>query len=225
MPNKTNNSTNSAQKNIQTTPLQASKKTPSTKSANQQAQATASEISADMDDIRKRLLYLEKRVQDLENELVTVRHVNNILNREVDQLQQYQRRSCIVIDGINTEKEESIDRITKKARNVLIHNLKLDEKEVDSEMDKVHRVGKPKDGKQATILKFKSHSFRAKVYEKRKSIKNKKLKVRVSLTKKRSDLIKYAYSITEDKSLNLKFLFGDISTHGLNERKNCLRMK
>ena len=93
----------------------------------------------------------------------------------------------------------------------MIHNLNLDEKEVDSEIDKVHRVGKPKDGKQATILRFKSHSFRAKVYEKRKSIINKKLKVRVSLTKKRSDLIKYAYSITEDKPLNLKFVFADIN--------------
>ena len=164
-----------------------------------------------MDEIIKRMVYLEKRVDNLENELVTVRHVNNILSKEVDRLQQYQRRSCIVIDGINTEQEESINRITEKARNVLIHNLKFDEKEVDSEIDKVHSVGKPKDGKQATILRFKSHSFRAKVYEKRKSITNKKLKVRVSLTKKRSDLIKYAYSITENTPPNLKFVFADIN--------------
>ena len=47
--------------------------------------------------------------------------------------------------------------------------------------------------------------------EERKSITNKKLKVRVSLTKKRSDLIKYAYSITENTPPNLKFVFADIN--------------
>ena len=69
--------------------------------------------------------------------------------------------------------------------NVLVKNLGFDQERVDSKIDNCHRLGKPNWKKQSTIICFKTCSFRAAVYEKQKIIRNKKLKVKLLLTKKR----------------------------------------
>ena len=81
-------------------------------------------------------------------------------------LQQYQRRPYIVVDGIKPAGGETEDQIKQKVRNVLSKNLAFYEERVDSKVDKCHRLGKPKSEKQSTIICFKTHSFRAAVYEK-----------------------------------------------------------
>ena len=60
---------------------------------------------------------------------------------------------------------------------VLTCNLRFDEEEVQQEFDKCHCVGPVKDGQQTTIVRFKSHKFKEKVYKKKKNnTKIKKLK-------------------------------------------------
>ena len=85
-------------------------------------------------------------------ELNVTKRVNTLLSQEVDDLQQYQRRSCIIIDDINHDECESVADITSKAKNVLNKH-------------KCHRIGpKNEDGTQATILKLESHSFNVTQY-------------------------------------------------------------
>ena len=49
------------------------------------------------------------------------------------------------------------EQMTAKTKNFLIKNLGFEERKVNEELDKCHRLGKAKDGKQSTIIRFKSH--------------------------------------------------------------------
>ena len=98
-----------------------------------------------------------------------------------------------------------------KTKNFLIKNLGFEERKVNEELDKCHRLGKAKDGKQSTIIRFKSHSFQASVYASKSNIQNKKkIKVRLSLTKCRTKIINYAHGITESVP-EVKFAYADIN--------------
>ena len=155
--------------------------------------------------------YAWKASIELEGVLVVTRNANSLLEQEVDNLQQYQRRTCIIVDSITPVKDETEEQITKKTKNFLIKNLGFEERKVNEELDKCHRLGKAKDGKQSTIIRFKSHSFRASVYASRNNIQNKKkLKVKLSLTKRRTKIINYAHRITESVP-EVMFAYADVN--------------
>ena len=98
-----------------------------------------------------------------------------------------------------------------KTKNFLIKNIGFEERKVHEELDKCHRLGKANDGKQSTIIRFKSHSFLTSVYASRSKIENKKkLKVKLSLTKRRTKIINYAHTITEPVP-EVKFAYADVN--------------
>ena len=129
-----------------------------------------------VEELLKRIESLEDKVAELESELIVSKNVNTLLSQEVHDLHQYQRRACIILDGITPNEHETADEITRKAKNVMVKNLNFSEEEVDIELDKYHRLGPARDGKQFTIVRFRSHAFKEKVYRKRKEIKGKKLR-------------------------------------------------
>ena len=63
---------------------------------------------------------LERRVLELEGVVEVTRNANSFLEQEVDNLQQYQRRACIIVDGITSVKDETEEQITAKTKNFLI---------------------------------------------------------------------------------------------------------
>ena len=139
------------------------------------------------------------------------RYTNSLLEQEVDNLQQYQRCAFIIVDGTTVVKDETEEQITTKTKNFLIKNLDFEERKVNKELDKCHLLGKAKDGKQSTIIRFKSHPFRASVYASRSNIQNrKKLKLKLSLTKRRIKIINYAHKITEPLP-EVKFADADVN--------------
>ena len=80
------------------------KKSPASKqntltSATQTTMKSQDEIVAEL---TARIANLEKTVERLQSELVITKNVNDTLTNEIDDLQQYQRRQCIVIDGLQT---------------------------------------------------------------------------------------------------------------------------
>ena len=140
------------------------------------------------------IINLEKTVERLQSELIITKNVHNILTNEVDDQQQYQRRQCIVIDGLQTAPKETILQVTQKAENVLAQHLKLDPDEVLNQTDKCHCIGPLKDDDtQSTIIRFKSHSFREKAHVNRKKCSNCNIKIKLSLTKKRRKTPTYGY--------------------------------
>ena len=141
-----------------------------------------------------------------------------MLSKEIDDLQQYQRRHCIVIDGLRTSPSETSDHVTEKVEKVLIGNLQFDPEEVNYQTDACHRIEpiNTKDGMQSTIVRFKTHSFREAVYLKRRKC-NKKEKIKLSLTQRRRKTLTYAYN-NADKLPETDF-YADI--HG--NLKICLK--
>ena len=160
--------------------------------------------------LEERIIQLEKKVEMLESTLIIAQNTNTLPEKEVDDLHQYQRRACIVVDGIQPEDNETENQIKHKVRNVLTKNLGFEANQVDNEIDKCHRLGKPNRGKQFTIIRFRTHAFRAAVYQKRKTITNNKFKVKLSLTKKRTKTITQAYKMVESNQ-QVKFVFADIN--------------
>ena len=62
-----------------------------------------------------------------------------------------------------------------------------------------------------TIVKFKLHSFKEKVYFKRKAIKQRDVKIKPSLTKHRIELLKDANTlITDNPGTNFLFAYADV---------------
>ena len=86
----------------------------------------------------------------------------------MDDLQQYQRRACAILDDITPSWHEATEEITKKAKIVMVKNLSFSEEEDDIQLDKCLRLGTTRDGKQSTIGRFRLHAFKEKVYLKRK---------------------------------------------------------
>ena len=158
-----------------------------------------------------RIDMLEKRILELEGVLEVTRNANSLIEQEADNLQQYQRRACIIVDSITPVNDETEEQITAKTKNFLTKNLGFEERKINDELNKCHRPGKAKDGKQSTIIRFKSHLFRASVYASRSNIQKKKqLKVKLSLTKRRTKIINYAHTITELVP-EVKFAYTDVN--------------
>ena len=160
-------------------------------------------------DLLSRIKNLESTVEALQSELIVVKNVNSKLSDELDDLHQYQRRSCLLIDGIKPAENENEDQIKEKVKNVLTRNLDFDEREFDKEFDKCHRVGRLVEGKQTTIVRFKSHRFKEAVYRKRKTTKNKEIKIKVSLTRTRTKTLNYAHDVVSENERAIHFAFAD----------------
>ena len=53
----------------------------------------------------------------------------------MDDLQQYQRKACVILDGITPSEHETMEEITKKAKNAMVKNQNFSEEEVDIKLD------------------------------------------------------------------------------------------
>ena len=88
----------------------------------------------------------------------------------------------------------------------------ISKEEITNNIGKLHRIGKTdKNNTQNTIVKFKSHSFKEKIYFKRKVIKQRDVKIKPSLTKHRIGLLKDTNTlITDNPETNCLFIYADV---------------
>ena len=166
-----------------------------------------------------RIESLEQKVEKLEGSLETSHQVNKVLRGEVDRLneeldnnEQYSRRTCIVVSGIETDLHESPDSLYQKIKNLTSNHLKEDSvhpNAFDMEFDKCHRIGTPKNGRQSVIVKFRSDSFRERMYKAKRSLP-KGIKFRVSLTKRRIQILEKANEKVKDV-VKVKFAYADLN--------------
>jgi len=120
----------------------------------------------------------------------------------------YSRRPCVVLSGVSKETMnfEDIKEI-----------LDIPKKELEDNIDKFHSIniiGKDSKRINATIVKFKSHAYKEKIYKKRKDIKSKhKVLAQPSLTKRRSKLLSITNQyIKTNKGCGAQFTLPDV--HG-----------
>ena len=89
-------------------------------------------------ELTARIDNLKKTVERLQSELVIKRNVNDILTNEVDDLQQYQRRQCIIIDSLQTTPNETISQVTQMTGNALAQYLKPDKFQISGKLPNVN---------------------------------------------------------------------------------------
>ena len=121
---------------------------------------------------------LKKQVKDLQDDL--------------DEQQQYSRRTCLLVHGIK-EKEgtakETVEEVEEKVREVFENKVKvkLDVKDIS----RTHRLGKKRDaGKpRPVIVRFLSYRQRHQIFVAKKNLKGSRITVTENLTKRRYQLL------------------------------------
>ena len=170
---------------------------------------------------------LEGNVSAMKGELAVVRNVNTLLSRQPDEVDSYSRRSCMIVTGL--QKPENDEKNEDDALNVISAVAKeagIDENDFRKHVDKIHPIGGAKNGNQARIIKFTTHSFKKKVFlqhkrnkkidngKKKKNPKHKsqmRLNVQPSLSRNRIDLLRKANEVIESNE-NFKFAYAHM--HG-----------
>ena len=175
----------------------SNKKNKNNNSSNNMNNATVEDLKRQIEELISKNNSLEARVTQLEEKQIISAHVNELLNKEVDRLNQYTRRSNLVIRDMFVPENETVENVEHKVVKMI---EKLNLPDVSRDFDKAHRLGKVKEinGKkhQDVIVRFKSHSARYKLYSKRKEMNN--VRISPNLTKARSKLLNEAVEITRN---------------------------
>ena len=119
----------------------------------------------------------------------------DILEEVIDDQQQYSRRNCLLIHGIEENEGENVDELVQQT---ISNNLMIDDISI-SDIDRTHRIGNKKSfhGRvtrhnkpkvRAIIVKFISYRKRRKVFYAKKILKNSGIVITESLTAKRLEL-------------------------------------
>ena len=161
-----------------------------------------------------KIFSLEQEVQSLQGVLATSKHVSSMLQIQLDNQEAYSSRTCLLISGVDSQLKE--EQINQKVVDI-IEETGVDGDIIQDNIDKLHSTGKKYNNHntQSVIVKFKTHSFKEKVYRKRNAIKNTRIKLRPSLTKRQQDLldeVNKRISESTDPDLPVKFAFPDV--HG-----------
>lgn len=169
------------------------------------SEKTAKKIKADVTqdvyaavsmDIRQ----TQNQIDNLKKELDHLRQENVHLESQMDDSQQYSRRNCLLIHGIP---EEDGENTTTASLNKINHRLDLQLS--PSDIDRSHRLGRPKSSSSKTdtktrpiILKFISYSHREQVYSAKKGFKGTSIMITESLTPKRMVLYRAAQRMMKE---------------------------
>lgn len=157
-----------------------------------------------------------QKIIQLESNLAVVKNSLDVVLERCDDNEQYSRRQCLRIHGIEVVDEEKINETLKSCYDA----VKLPFNEDD--IDRAHRIGKVKDSKdktkkcQSIIVKFKSWKAREIFYKARprseKPGQSKSFTVSLDLTKRRLTLLNYAREkLLQSASQNIKFVYADIN--------------
>ena len=130
------------------------------------------------------------KIKELEETIDILTEKNKSLTSDVDELEQYSRRNCLLLHGVQENKSENTNDIVLKTMS---EELDIEIKE--NGLDRTDRIGNRnrKDGKpRAIIVKFTRYTTRNKIYSNKKKLKEKKYLITESLMSRRYHLLKEA---------------------------------
>ena len=126
----------------------------------------------------------DEKITQLEKTIENLVEKQKSLSSEIDDLEQYSRRNCLVLHGANESNDENTNEIIIKTFS---EELGVEIKEDD--LDKSHRLGKPKrkDNKpRLIIVMFARYAVRRKTFMNNiMKLKGKQLLITESLTSSR----------------------------------------
>lgn len=152
--------------------------------------------------LQEQVTALQKSNLDLQNENKSLVSRVAALESQVDQAEQYSRRNCLRISGIQESSNENTDEIVLKMASDIGSGIQL------IDIDRSHRIGNPNRNRtkpRDIIVKLSTYRARADFYKKRTSLKDKgylRVFVNEDLTRRRSGLLYQARALM--KSGNLK---------------------
>ena len=138
-----------------------------------------------------------KRASQIARQVDTLKINETALTQKLDELEQYSRRNCLLIHGIKETSDEKTDILSL---NIMNQKLKLNNPIQPSDLDRTHRLGKPKQtGSDTTrprpiIVKFISYAKRSDVFRNKRFLKATGTTISENLTVVRSGLLKAAQS-------------------------------
>ena len=156
-------------------------------------------VSAVTEVLNKFVVQLEK-THSSKNEMVMQAHIRSLTYRN-DELEQYSRRESVRMFGVAEDPNETSETTEKKAIQVFTD---LGANVSPNDISACHRVGKPKDGKRAIIVRFCSRKSRQLVMAKKSNLKGKsgyeKVFINDDLTPLRQKLLGYVKNLPNIES-------------------------
>ena len=160
--------------------------------------------------LEARTVILEKYIKQIEKNAKEVKHlsedkfqndaVTDQLEKRVDDMEQYQRRLCLRINGIPCANDESAEDCLQKVKSLVKNDLKVDVP--DLAFDRAHRIGKVSQEKekgktyQSIIVRFTTWRHRTIVFRARKNTR--KVRIKLDLTRKRIKLLEQANEMLDE---------------------------
>ena len=173
-----------------------------------------------LSELQNRIEQQDVKIEKLESMILMKQNTIDNLIIKCDDNEQYSRRSCVRINGIELKENEKVEDVLDEVEKCCSSmGIPYD----SSNIDRAHRIGKvytDKNNKnkkmKSIIVKFKSWNYRTKFYKSRPRIyENGKKKpgskpftVSLDLTKRRYDLLQYATGAIEHYP-EVKFAFAD----------------
>ena len=144
---------------------------------------------------------LHDRMTDLENENQQLKKKLQIVESRLDSAEQYSRRNCVRISGIPESKDESVDNKVMSLADAINSGLFIEE------IDRAHRIGKPKDPSlnirpRDIIVKFVSYRSRQKIMKRKSQLKVNGYEgayINEDLTKDRREVFFQARALVREK--------------------------
>ena len=165
----------------------------------------------------ERVVDLEIRVKVLESELSITKTTSGRLKIMLNNQQQHSRRPCMVVSGMEAPGDKvSNSGNAENILSVLVTERGVDKNIIANNIGKFHSIGAVLDNKQQRIIKFKSNSFKEKIYMAQKERKKRNKRGRLvnfkpSLTRRRIELLSNANDKIKDND-SVKFDYADL--HG-----------
>jgi len=169
-------------------------------------------LKNDMNDQNNKISTLENKVGVLEDKVGVLTASISALKAQSDNQEQYSRRYCLRIQGIDqAQYERGVDCVTKVIEVCKNLNINIEEKDID----RAHRVGKDR---KTMIVKFFSFPKRTSVYKARKNSNDSNGGIRIPIG---SSMVEYSPSVREiTDNCPVDFVFADINCNLVAKLKN-----
>ena len=108
-------------------------------------------------------------IKDLRQKVSSLKNEHEQLKSDVENQEQCSRRNCVLVHGIPKEQGEGSDSIVLNAINE-----HLEEELTEDDIERAHRVGKPKQNKKTPrliIIKFVRYNCRRRIFLNKKNLK------------------------------------------------------
>ena len=171
-------------------------------------QKVINDQNSHIDTLTNNVYTLNLRIDVLESDLAITKNVSAVLENEVDSLHQYCRRNCIVISGIPPNPKESNMELKDAVKEAIKDTV--DDVDFEMDCDKVHRHGPRRFNRHNVIARFRSHQLPADIFSNKRRIRNEFMKIKPSLTRRRSELLDKANKLVKYSQAG-DFCYADIN--------------